>query len=451
MSKQYNHAVVIGGSMAGLLAARVLADHFERVTIIERDHLPDEPELRGGVPQARHLHALLARGLQILEELFPGITVELDEAGALPLHWGKESRALLSSNWSPIFNSSVHTRSLSRQLLEWVVRRQLEKCTNVTFIEQTQADHLLTTPDKTRVTGIAIQSRTTHESQNLDADFVVDASGRGSHAPDWLESLGYGRPQETEVNAFLGYSTRWYKRPSGYKLGMKSIAIQTRPPHNLRGGGFLEVENDQWIVTLVGVNGDYPPTDEAGFLEFARSLAAPDLYDAINDAEPISGVYGYQRTANQLRHYERLERWPENFAVIGDAACAFNPVYGQGMTTGALSALALQKCFQTQNSTDLAGLGQNFQKQLSKVIQIPWLMATGEDLRYPGTKGDKPGIADRFVQKYIDRVIRIMPDYPNIVDAFFQVMNLLQPPTILFRPNIAVKVFGSIFRAKISP
>jgi 2-polyprenyl-6-methoxyphenol hydroxylase-like FAD-dependent oxidoreductase len=452
MSNRHQHAIVIGGSMTGLLTARVLTDHFERVTIIERDHLPNGPELRNGVPQARHLHVLLARGLNIMEDLFPGIGAELEAAGAPAMHWGKETATLVASGWSPIFESSIRTRSASRAFLEWHVRQRLLKNENIHVIEGSQVDSLVTTPDKSHVTGVQLRTRgANQEAQTLEADLVVDASGRGSHTPDWLESLGYQKPEQTEVNSFLGYSTRWYKHPVHFPPGLKVILIGTRPPDKLRGGGMMQVENDQWVLTLVGMNKDYPPIDEAGFLEFARSLLSPELYDAIKDTEPTSDISGYQRTANQLRHYEKLERWPDCFVALGDAVSAFNPLYGQGMTTGAMGAAALGECLRDWNERNLDGLAHVFQKRLAKVIEIPWLMATGEDLRYPGTEGDRPTAMDRLVQKYINRVIHLIPGNPDVFNTFVQVSNLLAPPTALFRPGIVAKVTASFFNGSAQP
>lgn len=210
----------------------------------------------------------------------------------------------------------------------------------------------------------------------------------------------------------------------------------------------MEVENGECIVTLAGVNKNYPPTDEAGFLEFTRNLLSPAIYDIIRDAEPLSKVFGYQRTENRIRHYERFSRWPDGFIVLGDAACAFNPIYGQGMTTGALEAEALGILLGEYTNRDAAGMTKLFQTRLAKVIETPWLMATSEDLRYPGTEGEKPNWRMRFVQQYIQRIIAIMPDYPEVADIFLHVMNLVKPPTQLFHPNIVVKVIASFFRPK---
>ncbi|MEZ4671510.1 MAG: FAD-dependent monooxygenase [Anaerolineae bacterium] len=430
------HAVVIGGSMTGLLAARVLADSFERVTIVERDILPTGAEVRNGVPQARHLHILLARGMEILEELFPGFGKELEASGSPELHWGKNTIARFVTGWTPIFESSVRTRAISQALLEWLVRGRLLINPAISILEHTVVDSVITTEDNLRVIGVNINKIGMPENTEImKADLVVDASGRGSRAGEWLSALGYGDVQVTEINSFLGYATRWYKRPVNFPESFKSITIGAHPPENLRGGVIMELENGQWVVTMAGSNKDYPPTDEDGFLEFARSLMTSEIYDAIKSAEPISGIYGYRRTENRFRHFEWFERWPEQFIVVGDAACAFNPVYGQGMTTGALEAIALRDVLKAFSS-DSPRMAQHFQRRLAKLIAIPWLMATGEDLRYPGTVGGNVTWRDRLVQKYIENVIEIMPQNTAATEVFFQVMNLLKSPTALFQPFI---------------
>jgi 2-polyprenyl-6-methoxyphenol hydroxylase-like FAD-dependent oxidoreductase len=201
----------------------------------------------------------------------------------------------------------------------------------------------------------------------------------------------------------------------------------------LRAGGILEVEGGRWAVTLAGTNKDYPPTDEDGFLEFARSLRSPILYDAIKNAKPISAIYGYQRTANRLRHYERLARLPGGFIALGDAACAFNPIYGQGLSVGAMGAAALNDCLREDG--DLMQLPLRFQKRLASVTKNAWLMATGEDLRYPATEGKRPDFLTRLTQKYLNGVLRAMPDDSQLTLAFTQVVNLKSPPASLFHPK----------------
>ncbi len=449
MDRKSPHAVVIGGSMAGMLAARVLSDYYEHVTIIDRDYMPNTVEQRDGTPQAKHLHIFLAKGLQIVQDLFPGIDQEMTAHGATVQHWGRETVNYLERGWMPAFESSLKTRGISRILLEWCVRQRLRENERIQFMERTQVKQLLTRDNNATLIGVEVHPKgVPNQTTKITADLVVDASGRGSESARWLVEMGYEQIQETVINSFLGYATRWYKRPANFPKNLKILTVQS-VPKNPRGGVIMEVEDNTIIVTVSGSNKDYPPTDEAGFLEFAKSLISPAIYNLIRDAEPLSKIYGYQRTENRWRHYERFSRWPDQFIVLGDAACAFNPIYGQGMTTGALEAVALGEILKAYAGKNETGMAKAFQERLAKVIETPWLMATGEDLRYPGTEGGQVKWQDRIVQKYIERYINAMALYPEIIDPFVQVMNLLQPPTTLFRPSTIIKVVSSRFRKNI--
>ena len=448
MDSNRQHAIVIGGSMSGMLVAQVLSDHYKQVTLIERDQFPKDAESRDGTPQARHAHILLGKGLEILEALFPGIKEEMTGRGAATQHWGHETMVYMKQGWMPPFESGLHTYGISRKLLEWCVRQRIRTNSRIQILERMQVQRLLSTDDNQRITGVGMQQKSGTQITELLADLTVDVSGRGSHAPEWLVNMGYEQVEETVINSFLGYATRWYKRPDTLPKSTKILNIVPSPPHIPRGGLLMEIERGECIVTLSGANKDYPPTDEDGFLAFTRSLISPALYDIIRDAEPISNIYGYQRTENRWRHYERFARWPDGFMVSGDAACAFNPVYGQGMTTGALEAIALGEVLTEHTAQNDVGLAKAFQRRLAKGIETPWLMATGEDLRYPATEGGVTKWQDRLVQKYIEKFIDAMPAHPEISDHFVQVMNLLKPPSSLFQPSILLKVISSMFSRK---
>jgi 2-polyprenyl-6-methoxyphenol hydroxylase-like FAD-dependent oxidoreductase len=444
MNSKFSQAVVIGGSMAGMLAARVLSDHFDKVTLVERDHYPTQADYRNGVPQARHLHVLLVRGMRILEKLFPGIDAELEAEGAQLMRWGVDTLGRFPNGWQPEYVSDYQTRAGSRAMLDYSVRLHLLKIGNIRILEETQVNSLLTSEDKSQVTGVRVQSRKGDRAvEVLNADLVVDASGRGTNTPDWLKALGYGEAEVSVVNSFLGYATRWYKLNDAFKKTSKFMLIQSVPPHIPRGGGIMQVEGEQMVVTLAGAAREYPPTDEAGFLEFARSLPSKRLYDIIKDAEPTSPIYGYQRTANQLRHFENMARWPENFVVMGDAACAFNPIYGQGMTAAAIGAEILDESLRFAQG-DLRGVAHRFQKNLAKATEPIWLLATGEDFRYPTTEGKRSGLMMRFTHWYTDQLLYLMRDNPDVIHAFIEVMNILKPPTYLMQPRIAFKVLRHV-------
>jgi flavin-dependent dehydrogenase len=432
-----DEAVVIGGSMAGLLTARVLADHFARVTIVERDSLPDGPAFRKGVPQSRHLHVLLSSGRTVLGQLFPGIDEELSAAGAIPVEWPRDVLWLTARGWCTRFTTDIRILCASRELLEWSVRRRLAALDRVRFLTGHEVTGLIAIADQRQITGVRLRARpaVSESTETLPAGLVVDASGRQSHAPDWLAALGYERPAETRINAFLGYASRLYTVPQDARADWQILYLQGEPARNGRGGALFPVEGNRWIVTLAGVGRDYPPTDDAGFLAFARGLRSPLLYDAIKDAQPLTPIHGYQRTENQRRFYEKLARRPERFLVTGDALCAFNPVYGQGMTAAAQGALVLDQLLREQGG-EVAGLPRRFEREVARVNAAAWLIATGEDLRYPTTEGGERTVQTRLTHRYFDRVIGAATRDAHVNLAFLKVLQLDAPPATLFRPGI---------------
>jgi 2-polyprenyl-6-methoxyphenol hydroxylase-like FAD-dependent oxidoreductase len=389
----FGHAVVIGSSIAGLTIARVLTDHFARVTIIERDRLPDTPDFRRSVPQARHAHTLPLRGQMILEQQFPGLTAELVANGAISINGGSEMAFFIAGGWHEVSHpSAVVYMTSSRPLLETTIYRRLAKNPRVHIIQEHEVVGLQVDERGERVTGVRLRDRHAAHADETEllADLVVDASGRDSRAPQWLESLGYPTPQEETVNAFAGYATRIYQRPTGFNAGWKTLYIRPTPPNGTRGGIILPIEGDRWHVTLVGMAHDYPPTDEEGFLAFARSLPSQELYEAIKEARPLTKPYGYRRSESRLRHYEKLPRYLEGFLVSGDAVYTLNPVYAQGMTAAAMASLALDRSLQAQRrwpgAGNLTGLAREFQQQLSRVEAEPWRMVTSQDRHWPTTE-----------------------------------------------------------------
>lgn len=438
------HAAVLGGSMAGLFTARVLADNFEKVTLIERDSLPKDPQFRKGVPQSRHLHAFLSRGRRIAGRLFPGIEEELASLGAEPVDMAGDGNWLTPAGPAPRFRSGVTLLTSTRELLEWAVRRRVSALPNVRFLERSDATDLLPAHNGAWVSGVKVRSRDGRNGaapeESLYADLVVDASGRNSDAPRWLGKLGYAPPEETYVNAHPGYATRLFERPENSTRDWKIIFVQAAPPEHNRGGIMFPVEGGRWICSLIGMGGDYAPTDEDGFMEFARSLRSPMLYEAIRDAKPVSPIHGYREVANRRRHYEKLSRQPHNFLVTGDAACSFNPVYGQGMTTAAMGAEVLEGCLREHRGGDFAGLSRRFQRKLAKVNAAPWLLATGEDFRVSTTEGGKATLSTRLTHRYMDRVLDLSLRDLEVRLVFLEVFGMLKSPTVLFAPDIAGKV-----------
>ena len=445
-----SHAVVIGEGMAGLLAGRVLADHFDCVTILERDRLPGAPAPRKGAPQSRHIHVLLDRGRGILERFFPGLAAELRNAGVRLMDVDEDFIWLTPAGWSPRFHSGLEVPACSRELLEWTIRQRLKAHDGVRIIEGVEVTDLVANGDNTAVVGVTTHRRGVTDAQTaaaedphetrLDANLVVDASGRGSNATEWLTRLGYSAPEESMVNASLGYASRLYRRPAATSFPWECVYIQVAPPDRTRGGVIFPIEGDRWIVTLGGGGGDHPPTDEAGFHAFMASLPSPVILESVREAEPITPIFGYRATENRWRHYERLARRPEGLLVLGDSACTFNPVYGQGMTTAALGALTLKDCLDRQArkrpSGDLSGLAERFQRALAKVNATPWLLSTSEDQRYPSVVGVRPTRATRWMHWYLDRLVRRSTGDADLRRRLLEVFHLQKAPSILFRPRL---------------
>jgi 2-polyprenyl-6-methoxyphenol hydroxylase-like FAD-dependent oxidoreductase len=434
--------------MAGLVSARVLADHFDRVMIVEQDAAPTEAGPRLGVPQGQHVHVLLNSGRSILNQLFPTLSDDLAEAGA-PRADGINDLAWLSpAGWNLRYPSHYVGQSASRPLLEWLVRRRVAENPRIEFVNGESAVGLVAGSAPGQVVGVRVRPRSRANDggaaveETLNTDLIVDATGRGTRATQWLRELGYAEPSRTEINAFLGYVSRFYRLPADPARDWQGLYIQAQVPRIVRGGLVYRLENDRWICTLGGYAKDYPPTDETGFLDFARSLRSPLLYEAIKDAEPLSAPVANRSSANVWRHYEKLDRWPDGFVAVGDAVCAFNPVYGQGMSVAAKEAIVLGECLteQQRRHGDLSGVARQFQRQIVRTIQPVWALATGEDLRVSGAEGGRPGRAAAILGWYVGRVMQLATEDRLAREIFSEVLNLDQPATRLFHPRLAAKV-----------
>lgn len=446
-SRRYGNAIVIGGSMAGLLAARVLSEHFARVTLVERDILPEGAEQRKGVPQGKQGHGLLSGGQRVMEELFPGLTEELVAEGAIALDVVDDMRWYQPGGYRLRFKSGLKGISMSRPLLEAGIRRRVQQIASIEVIDGCDVTGLTASADRTRVTGIKLKRRGEGSAEEtLAAELVVDACGRGSHAPTWLEALGYERPEEEKITVGVGYTTRLYRRRPGDLPGALTAICQPTPPHETRIAVLLPIEGDRWIATCAGWLGDHAPADDEGFLAFARSLPAPDIYNVIKNAEPLSDYATHKFPANLRRRYERLKRVPEGYVVVGDALCSFNPTYGQGMSSAALVVMALAGCLrETRNG--LQGLPGTFYRRAAKVIDTPWQMAAGGDFAYPEVTGKKAPGTDT-VNRYMVRVFAASTSDQHVCKKLVEVANLLAPPTALFAPRVVFGVLRHAFRSR---
>ncbi|HWM00735.1 MAG TPA: FAD-binding monooxygenase [Actinophytocola sp.] len=429
-----DHAVVLGASMAGLLAARVLAEHYRHVTVVDRDTLavgPDRP--RRGVPQGGHLHALLGRGLQALEELLPGLTEELIGKGAALGDQLGDARLYFGGHLMARSHSGLPLLCASRPLLEDAVRARVAATPGVDVVARCELVGLVTSADRQRVTGVRVRHDGRAE-EAMAAVLVIDATGRGSRIPTWLAALGLPAPAEERVRIGLGYASRLYRARSGALAGDLGIVRAPIPPHG-RGGALAVLEGDRWMVTLIGVLGDHPPIDPAGFLDFARSLPGPDIHDAMASAEPLDDPVPFRFPASVRRRYERLPIFPERLLVLGDAFCSFNPIYGQGMTVAALEALALRDRLRRGRPPQSAA----FHRHVARILDAPWELAVGGDLAFPEVAGHRTP-KTRILGAYIDRLHAAAATDAELATAFLRVAALVDPPTALMSPRIALRV-----------
>ncbi|CAN5498323.1 FAD-binding monooxygenase [soil metagenome] len=428
------HAVVIGASMGGLLAARALADYYQQVTVLEQDVFPIVGDHRKGVPQSRHAHALLPSGREALEQLFPGLSQALVAQGAILGDSMQDAVRCISGNYHCRFQSGAQSLYVSRTRLEAQIRLRLLALPNVQAIENCHVMGVTATADYSHITGVRLVRRSQGNTETiLTADLVVDASGRGSHSPAWLEALGYVIPKE-KVQVDIGYVSRIYRRTPGQAQGIYTVLITPAPP-NRRMGVMLAIEDDRWLVTLVGYLGDHAPTDPEGFLAFAKTLPAPDIYAAIHDAEPLSEPVPAKFPASTRHYYERLTRFPTGYLVFGDAICSFNPSYGQGMSVAALEALALHRCL----TNGMQGLAQRFFAEAGQLLDNPWTIVIGGDLRFPEVAGKRSPLKP-LLDWYMAKLHRAAQHDRALVLAFNSVAGLRESPKSLLRPQVVWRV-----------
>jgi len=427
-SQQREHAVVIGGSMAGLLASRVLADYYQRVTLVERDSFPAPGENRRGVPQGRHTHGLLASGRRVLDRLFPGLTGELIQHGAVPGDIVRDLTWFIEGGCHVRVPSGLDGVLMSRPFLEGAVRTRVFRIPNLRVRDNCEVAGLIATEDARRVTGVNLAG------EELAADLVVDTTGRGSHSPQWLEKLGYARPMEERVEIALAYTTRFFRRNPADAGGPAGV-LMPPTPRGKRGGVMLAQEGNRWTVTLTSHFCQAAPGDLAGFIEFARNLPAPYIHDVISNAEPLGDPASARFAANLRRRYEMLDRFPEGYLVFGDAISSFNPIYGQGMSVAAMESEQMAASL-AEGDADLA---KRFFRRAAKVIDIPWSIAAGNDLRMPETTGPR-NTSLKLINWYVGKLHKAAHSDAVAALAFHQVANLLAAPPSLMHPKVAARV-----------
>ncbi|GAA3797921.1 pyridine nucleotide-disulfide oxidoreductase [Streptomyces phyllanthi] len=418
-----------------MLAARALVGHAHTVTIVERDVLPDGPEPRRGLPQARHAHLLWSGGLRAVENLVPGATEQLLAAGAHRLALTTDMVALAPQGWFRRWPASHHLLLAGRDLLDATIRAQVLDDDRIRLVERTEVVGLVGT--SAAVTGVRVRGADGTE-RTLAADLVVDATGRASRAPRWLAALGLPAPARREVDSGLAYASRVYLAPEQARGGYPVVNVQPDPRAGGPGRGavLLPIEGGRWLVTLSGTRGGEPPATDDDFLRFPlEELRHPVIGELLAGAEPLTEVAFTRSTVNRRHHYERMARWPENFTVLGDALAAYNPVYGHGMSVAAQSAVALREVIR-RDGWGAPGLARRAQRAMARPVNAAWDLATSQDVFYPGATHGGPTLRERLVAAYVDRLLLTATGNGRVARRLTDVTSLERGAEVLFTPGV---------------
>jgi len=437
-------AAVIGGSIAGLLAARVLSEYFNEVVVFDSDEIEDAPLVRKSVPQGHHLHALLHGGLRVLSSLYPSFTDDLRRLGATRIAIGRDAVWYLPDGkaYNPTgsvrtpFYSGLEGYTASRGLLECVIRRRTAASSNVRFEYGTTVGDLLCRDGTVR----GLRCR---DSRSIECDLVVDSTGRGHRARQWLTAVGFPPPDETTIGLDTAYSTANFRRPRSYS-GEPLVFITGPAPHFTRRGYVIAIENETLLVSLIGRFGDYPPTDKDGFLAFASQLHSDLAYRIIKDGEQLTPIAHQRFVSSGQRHYELLEQRPNGFLVIGDALCHFNPIFAQGMSAAAIQAEILRGLLSghAEQSHGLTGIGASFFSKAADFNRTPWELAAGFDFAFPQTRGMRPpGFEARA--RYFTALDKLAAKDAEVLGLMTEVFHLVKPLSVLQQEPLRSRVLSS--------
>lgn len=423
-------AWVLGGSVAGLLAARALSDQYN-VYIVERDSELGGTIPRKGAPQGRHVHALLPRGVAAVEKMFPGIFKEIIEGGATngdlcgDAQWCPGGHRLLRSN------SKLRVIAGTRPFIESFIASRVVELPNVELVADTVGIGFRA--ENGKITGVKLRDKSGVERIE-QADVVIDATGRASHLPKWLVESGFQAPLEDRIEVKLRYATARFRRSTAPKSDLKAAIVGASA--ELPRGGIAQAVEDDVLQVSVAEYCNAPPTDVAEFVEYAKTLPQPDLYNWMRGAEPIDDIKTQRVPSTYRRHFDRVKDLPDGLLAIGDSICAFNPVYAQGMTVAAVEAELLGECLAKGGKKNLS---KRFFKSIRTVTGITWQIGSTNDFGLPQVVG-KRTLMTRIIGRWIDRVQRVGTTDPYVAERFIRVAALLDPPASLLGPAFALRV-----------
>jgi len=436
-------AVVIGAGMGGLTAARALADHFERVLVLERDILPADPLDRNGIPQGRHVHALLAGGQRALAELFPGFEDGLAHAGAVRLRVGLDVRVERPGfDPFPQRDLGFDAHAMSRPLVELAVRRRVHELSAIDLRQGCRVQELVRRPDGAAVTGVRYTDPA-GRTETVGSELVLDASGRGMPTLDVLAALGRVPPDETTIGVDVAYASAVFAIPDDAPGDWKGVFCFPGAGRASRGSLMLPLEGHRWIVTVGGRHGDIPPGDEDGFMEYAKGLRTSTIYNAIEHAKRLGDIARFRFNESVLRHYQRLENFPRGLLPIGDAICRFNPIHGQGMSVATLEALALGRllALRARERDPLAGLAPEYFAEVSRLVETPWMLAAIPDFVHPDTRGERPADFEQTL-KFGIALGKLAARDPAVHRLTSEVQHLLKPRSVYQDPDLMQRVLA---------
>lgn len=439
-------AVVIGGSITGMLAAKVLSAYFKQVIILEKDDQPKvdahEPGSfsRQGLPHAAHQHLLLVKGRQLFEEFFPGFDEELERLGAPLVNYSEDVALFIGEGKLPRFASGLNLRVCRRPVIDNVVARRIGEIDNVESQYQCRVNDLILNEAKDRICGVRYQQGgSVLEDKSLTADLILDCSGRGSKMHRWLQRNGFCAVPRTRVNPKLAYASQLYKVKQGHKV--KPIEVAPHAPESPRAAGFWPVEKGYWLLTLIGMNAVSPGAEQKTFNEFAGKLSSNSIAKSLQFLEPVSAISHFQGTENVWSRYDQMKDHPAGLLVMGDAMCAFNPLYGQGLTLIAMAAKALEKRL---NSGQKQGFSAKWVKgtyrRFNRFFFVAWMVAVSEDMRWPETQGRNLAWYLKLSYLYMDRILDACVYSKGLAHQCLSIANMVSSPFHLIRPD-------NIFRA----